>query len=180
MRDTLGDTVGGFTLFLLCRHLENTLCQLGSRPPPGGCDIIKGENASLQPCLMKSSLCHHFYFFSLLLLAERLQFVPDESPGASWAEGRKGVPWSARSGRPGGRKGTSKKSSWQVISPAMMIYIIWHLLNSLLGMFIKYVQRMSLWWFVLCMYPNRVIQVWEVLQVILVKKAPRWASMNEL
>ena len=40
-------------------------------------------------------------------LAECLQCVPDESPWAAWAEGREGLPWSARSGRLGGRKGTS-------------------------------------------------------------------------
>ncbi len=113
MGDTLGDTRGGFTLFLLCRHLENTLCQLGSCPPPRGCDIIKGENAVLQLSLMKSYLCQHFLLPALPALAECLQRVPDESPRASWAEGREGIPWSARSRRLGGRKGTSNSSAWK-------------------------------------------------------------------
>lgn len=97
MRDALGE----LTLYLLSRHLENTLCQLGSCPQPRGCDIIKGENAqfdeilSVPPLLLPASP----------VLAECLQCVPDESPRAAWAERREGIPWSARSRRHVGRKG---------------------------------------------------------------------------
>lgn len=42
------DAHGGFTLFQFCRHLQNTLCQLGSCPPPRGCDLIKGKKCSAQ------------------------------------------------------------------------------------------------------------------------------------
>lgn len=114
-------------IILLCRHLENTLCQLGSCPPPRGCDIIKGENAVLQLYLMKSFLCQPLLLPALPALAECLQCVPDESPWASWAEGREGVPWSARSRRHGGRKGTSHSSAWQAIwTKHVHHYITWH------------------------------------------------------
>lgn len=106
MRDTLRDTHGGFTLFLLCRHLENTLCQLGSCPPPRGCDIIKGEMQCTSSAWWNLICATPFCFLSCLVLAECLQCVPDESPRSSWAEGREGVPRGSRSRRHGGRKGT--------------------------------------------------------------------------
>lgn len=107
MRDTLGGTLGGFTLFLLCGHFENTLCQLGSCPPPRGCDIIKGKKYSVpaQPDEILSVL--PLLLPALPALVECLQCVPDESPRAAWTEGRKRLPRSARSRGLSGRKGTS-------------------------------------------------------------------------
>lgn len=107
-----GHSVGGCTLFLLCRHLENTLCQSGSCPPPRGCDIIKGENAV--PQISSVQFDEIFSVPPLLLSAsptpkECLQLVPDESPRASRAEGRERVPRSTRRRRHCGRKGTKKK-----------------------------------------------------------------------
>lgn len=92
MRDTLGDTVGGFTLFLLCRHLENTLCQLGSCPPPRGCDIIKGKNAVLQFSLMKSFLCHHFCFLLRLSWQNACSVCQTRVPGLPGQKGDNGSP----------------------------------------------------------------------------------------
>lgn len=153
MRDTLGDTLGGFTLFLLCRHLENTLCQLGSCPPPRGCDIIKGEKCSAPAQLDEILSVPPLLLPALPALAECLQCVPDESPRASWAEGREGVPWSARSGRHGGRKGTSNSSAWQAIWNrhckhvylTMVVCITWHLLNFLAGLLIKHCEYMCVY-----------------------------------
>lgn len=61
----------------------------------------------MQLYLMKSYLCHHSLLPALPPMAECLQCVPDESPRASWAEGREGVQRSAWSRRLGGRKGKS-------------------------------------------------------------------------
>lgn len=100
---------GGFTLFLLRRHLENTLCRSGSRPPPRGCDIIKGEIMQCPGSVWRNLICATAFasFLPRLALAECLQCVPDESPRAARAKRGEGDPWSARSGRLGGRKGTS-------------------------------------------------------------------------
>lgn len=92
MRDTHGDARGGFTLFLLCRHLENTLCQLGSCPPPRGCDIIKGENAVLQLSLMKSYLCQHFCFLPCLRWQNACSVCQTRVPGLPGQKGEKGSP----------------------------------------------------------------------------------------
>lgn len=82
---------------------------------------------------------------ALPALAECLQCVPDESPRASWAEGREGVPWNARSRRHGGRKGTSDSSTWQAIWNrhckhvylTMILCTTWNLLNLLQLLLIK-------------------------------------------
>lgn len=124
-------------IIVLCRHLENTLCQLGSRPPPRGCDIIKRQKCSAPAQLDEILSVPPLLLPALPALAECLQCVPDESPRASWAEGREGVLWSARSRRHGGGKGTSNPSAWQAIwNKHVYLRITWHLLNLLLGLLI--------------------------------------------
>lgn len=77
-------------IILLCRHLENTLCQLGSCPPPRGCDIIKGENAVLQLNLMKSYLCHRFCFLPCLRWQNACSVCQTRVPGLPGQKGEKG------------------------------------------------------------------------------------------
>lgn len=69
-------------------------------------------------------------FPPFLALAECLQCVPDQSPRASWAEGREGYPWSAGSRGPGGRKGTSdsgnsEQTLWSCLSGQATACYVW-------------------------------------------------------
>lgn len=96
---------GGVALFPRSRHLENSLCQSGSCPPPRGGDIIKGSApVQLDEVLTVPPLLPHVS----PVLTECLQRVPDQSPWASWTEGGEGFARRARSAGHCGRKGTAK------------------------------------------------------------------------
>lgn len=90
MRGALGGAAGGSALFLLRRHLVNTLCQPGSCPPPRGRDIIKGREAALQFNLMKSWLCHHFCLLCGPCWQNACSACQTRVPGLPGQKGEKG------------------------------------------------------------------------------------------
>lgn len=107
-------------------------------------------------------------------LAECLQRVPDESPGASWTEGREGVPWRARSGRHGGREGASNPSTWPFGKHTVNIFIrSWCLTSHDAFLLHVAVRLCDVYLHVHCIM-NRGIQVSGVLWVTLGKKAQRY------
>lgn len=84
------DTGGGCTLFLHYRHLENTLCQLGSCPPHGRCDKIRAGNAQLDEILSVPPL---FLLPSLLSRWQNACSVcQTRVPGLPGQKGEKGSP----------------------------------------------------------------------------------------